>query len=44
MDPGIRRELERQTAEKIEGVNRELAWEAEKHRIGLEKLKERSDQ
>ncbi|XP_022090775.1 cilia- and flagella-associated protein 44-like isoform X2 [Acanthaster planci] len=41
MDPGIRKELEKQTNDKIELVQRELAWEAEKHRISLEKLKER---
>ncbi|XP_030833850.1 cilia- and flagella-associated protein 44 isoform X2 [Strongylocentrotus purpuratus] len=41
MDPGIRRELERQTAEKIDLVRKELAWEADKHRVGLEKLKQR---
>ena len=41
MDPGIRRELERQTKDRIELVKRELAWEAEKHRIALEKLEQR---
>ncbi|XP_033641081.1 cilia- and flagella-associated protein 44-like isoform X3 [Asterias rubens] len=41
MDPGIRKELEKQTNDKIELVRRELAWEAEKHRISLEKLKNR---
>ncbi|XP_041471026.1 cilia- and flagella-associated protein 44-like [Lytechinus variegatus] len=41
MDPGIRRELERQTAEKIDLVRKELAWEADKHRVGLEKLRKR---
>ncbi|XP_071842731.1 cilia- and flagella-associated protein 44-like isoform X2 [Apostichopus japonicus] len=41
MDPGIRRELERQTKDRIELVHKELAWEAEKHRIALEKLQQR---
>ena len=41
MDPGIRKELEKQTNDKIELVRRELAWEAEKHRISLKKLKNR---
>ncbi|XP_038057956.1 cilia- and flagella-associated protein 44-like isoform X2 [Patiria miniata] len=41
MDPGIRKELEKQTNDKIELVRRELAWEAEKHKISLEKLKNR---
>ncbi len=41
MDPGIRKELEKQTNDKIDLVRRELAWEAEKHQISLEKLKKR---
>ena len=41
MDPEIKRQLQRQTEEKIEMVKRQMAWEEEKHRIGLEKLKAR---
>ncbi|XP_048254045.1 cilia- and flagella-associated protein 44-like isoform X2 [Haliotis rufescens] len=41
MDREIKSELEKQTNEKIEVVRRELAWESEKHRIALEKLRKR---
>ncbi|XP_074652110.1 cilia- and flagella-associated protein 44-like isoform X2 [Tubulanus polymorphus] len=41
MDPEIKKDLERQTSEKIDIVRKELAWEAEKHRIALEKLKQK---
>ncbi|XP_046572732.1 cilia- and flagella-associated protein 44-like isoform X2 [Haliotis rubra] len=41
MDREIKSELERHTNEKIEVVRRELAWESEKHRIALEKLRKR---
>ena len=41
MDPEIKRQLATQTQKKIAQVHREMAWEEEKHRIGLEKLKQR---
>lgn len=41
MDPEIKKELDRQTTEKIDNVQKEMAWEEEKHRIALEKLKMR---
>ncbi|KAK2814871.1 hypothetical protein Q7C36_023137 [Tachysurus vachellii] len=40
-DPRFRLEIERRNAEKLAEVRRELAWESEKQRIGLQKLKER---
>ena len=42
MDPEIKKELNRQTQSKIEIVEKEMAWEAEKHNIALEKLRHRS--
>ena len=38
----IKEELQRHTEEKISNVKREMAWEEEKHRIALEKLRHRS--
>ena len=42
MDREIKLELERQTNERVALVRRELAWESEKHRLALEKLRKRS--
>ncbi|NXJ61541.1 CFA44 protein, partial [Rostratula benghalensis] len=39
MDHRIFEELERQTAQRIQVVQKELAWEHEKHLIGLQKLR-----
>ncbi|XP_069491898.1 cilia- and flagella-associated protein 44 isoform X2 [Ambystoma mexicanum] len=41
MDKRIREEMERLTSERIRTVLRELAWEQERHRIGLQKLQTR---
>lgn len=41
MDREIKEELERHKREKIDLVRRELAWESEKQRIALEKLRKR---
>ncbi|KAH0625031.1 hypothetical protein JD844_033049 [Phrynosoma platyrhinos] len=41
LDRRIRAEMDRRTAQKIRLVMKELAWEQEKHRIGLQKLQER---
>ncbi|XP_078512752.1 cilia- and flagella-associated protein 44 isoform X2 [Lissotriton helveticus] len=41
MDQRIREEMERLTSERIRTVLKELAWEQEKHRIGLQKLQTR---
>jgi len=41
MDREIKEELERHKAAKIELVRRELAWESEKQRVALEKLRKR---
>ncbi|KAG9461452.1 hypothetical protein GDO78_016843 [Eleutherodactylus coqui] len=41
MDHRIREEMERQTSERIRTVLKELAWEQEKHSIGLKKLQAR---
>nr|DBA34597.1 TPA: hypothetical protein GDO54_002143 [Pyxicephalus adspersus] len=38
MDPRIREEMERQKSESVRTVLKELAWEQEKHNIGLKKL------
>ncbi|KAI2652935.1 Cilia- and flagella-associated protein 44 [Labeo rohita] len=38
LDPSFREETERQTEETVMEVRKELAWEEEKHRIGLNKL------
>lgn len=39
MDPEIKKELDRQTQEKIDTVKKELAWDSEKQQIALDKLK-----
>ncbi|KAB5533238.1 hypothetical protein PHYPO_G00129510 [Pangasianodon hypophthalmus] len=41
LDCRFREEVERWTAERVREVRRELAWEMERHRIGLQKLQER---
>nr|KAG5708675.1 hypothetical protein BaRGS_034892 [Batillaria attramentaria] len=41
MDREIKMELERQTKERVTLVRRELAWESEKQRLALEKLRKR---
>ncbi|KAG8430441.1 hypothetical protein GDO86_020595 [Hymenochirus boettgeri] len=41
MDHRIREEMERQTSEKIRNVQKELAWEQEKHRLALKKIQAR---
>ncbi|KAM4046708.1 cilia- and flagella-associated protein 44 isoform 2-T2 [Anomaloglossus baeobatrachus] len=41
MDSRIREEMERQTSERVRTVRKELAWEQEKHNIGLKKLQAR---
>ena len=41
MDPEIKKELSRQTEEKIDTVKKEMAWETEKQQIALDKLKQR---
>ncbi|XP_009945583.1 PREDICTED: WD repeat-containing protein 52 [Leptosomus discolor] len=41
MDHRIFEELDRQTAQRIQLVKKELAWEHEKHLIGLQKLRNR---
>ncbi|XP_048348373.1 cilia- and flagella-associated protein 44 [Sphaerodactylus townsendi] len=41
MDSRIRAEMNRRTAQSIRMVMKELAWEQEKHRIGLQKLQNR---
>ncbi|KAK3107710.1 hypothetical protein FSP39_020546 [Pinctada imbricata] len=41
LDREIKGELERQKTERIDVVRKELAWEAEKQRIALEKLRKR---
>ncbi|KAJ6662253.1 hypothetical protein lerEdw1_012416 [Lerista edwardsae] len=41
LDRRIRAEMNRRTAGKIRHVVKELAWEQEKHRIGLQKLESR---
>ncbi|KAL4229263.1 hypothetical protein ACF0H5_012303 [Mactra antiquata] len=41
MDREIKEELERHKREKIDLVKRELAWESEKHRVALDKLRKR---
>ena len=41
MDPEIKKELSRQTQEKIDTVKKELAWDSEKQQIALDKLKMR---
>nr|XP_007983992.1 cilia- and flagella-associated protein 44 isoform X9 [Chlorocebus sabaeus] len=41
VDSKIRAEMHRKTAFKIQQVEKELAWEKEKHELGLKKLKNR---
>jgi len=41
MDHRIYEELDRQTAQRIQLVQKELAWEHEKHLLGLQKLQKR---
>lgn len=41
VDSKIRAEMHRRTAFKIQQVEKELAWEKEKHELGLKKLKNR---
>ena len=41
MDREIKEELQSQRDERIEIVRKELAWESEKQRIALEKLRKR---
>uniref|UniRef100_A0A8C4RRV9 Cilia- and flagella-associated protein 44 n=1 Tax=Erpetoichthys calabaricus TaxID=27687 RepID=A0A8C4RRV9_ERPCA len=41
LDPRIREETEKSTAQRIRLVRKELAWEQEKQRIGLQKLQEK---
>ena len=41
MDREIKQELHQQTNEKIDLVRRELAWDSEKLKISLEKLRKR---
>ncbi|XP_064412807.1 cilia- and flagella-associated protein 44 [Latimeria chalumnae] len=41
LDERIREEMERKTAQRMRLVRKELAWEQEKHRIGLQKLQAR---
>ncbi|XP_067268183.1 cilia- and flagella-associated protein 44 [Chanodichthys erythropterus] len=38
LDPRFHEEIERQTEERVMEVRKELSWEEEKHRIGLNKL------
>lgn len=39
MDPNMERNLKEQTEEKVSLVHKEMSWESEKHRVGLNKLK-----
>lgn len=41
IDSKIRAEIHRKTAYKIQQVEKELAWEKEKHQLGLMKLQHR---
>lgn len=41
IDSKIRAEMNRKTAHKIQQVEKELAWEKEKHELGLKKLEKR---
>ncbi|XP_047648289.1 cilia- and flagella-associated protein 44 isoform X1 [Phacochoerus africanus] len=41
LDSKIRAEIDRKTAQKIQRVEKELAWEKEKHQLALMKLKNR---
>ncbi|XP_036208237.1 cilia- and flagella-associated protein 44 [Myotis myotis] len=41
IDAKIRAEMNRKTAHKIQQVEKELAWEKEKHELGLKKLEKR---
>lgn len=41
LDSKIRADIGRRTAHKIQQVEKELAWEKEKHELGLKKLQNR---
>ncbi|XP_026863865.2 cilia- and flagella-associated protein 44 isoform X1 [Electrophorus electricus] len=41
LDSCFREEADRRTAERVREVRRELAWEEERHRIGLQKMQRR---
>lgn len=41
LDSKIRAEINRKTVHKIQQVEKELAWEKEKHQLGLMKLQNR---
>lgn len=41
LDSKIRAEIGKKTANKIQRVEKELAWEKEKHQLGLKKLQNR---
>ena len=41
MDAAIKKELQQQTQDKITQVKKELAWEQEKCRLALDKLRSR---
>ena len=41
LDSKIRAEIGRKTANKIQRVEKELAWEKEKHQVSLKKLQNR---
>lgn len=41
LDWRFREETERMTAQRVREARKELAWEEERHRIGLQKLQER---
>ncbi|KAG7487289.1 hypothetical protein MATL_G00021590 [Megalops atlanticus] len=41
LDPRFREEAERLTTQRIREVQKELAWEVERHQIGLKKLQDR---
>uniref|UniRef100_A0ABM5FX06 Cilia- and flagella-associated protein 44 isoform X6 n=1 Tax=Pogona vitticeps TaxID=103695 RepID=A0ABM5FX06_9SAUR len=43
LDRRIRAELDRKTAHRIRLVMKELAWEQEKHRVGLQKVQDRTN-
>lgn len=39
MDPNMERSTKEQREEKVQLVHREMSWESEKHKIGLDKLR-----
>lgn len=41
MDPEIKKELQRQTSSKLKTVEKEMAWEAAKHQLALDKISSR---